>query len=399
MPDPTLSPSSANDVAVPAASTTTEVTATVTTTTTQPVKESVTIGDDDVDYSKYSKGDIVNGITIHHILLQYRDAIVFTSPTERIYFWHRLGERGDEAVVEFYRLTSKCTARLKEAYRRQVNNLLGAALAEALSMPAGADLKKAFVAVDAFIDAHGPIEDVFGHTEEWVVYLDPDGDLICDYPAVSEEAAPLLTEFYRLQQLGNASLPADENRALNKILGTELSIALQRTPAPSVEDAFSASRDYIQLRNESRMRALYISASLVAAVVFGLACWAIIRDDLGLLLGCVGGIIGATISVLQRSATLEIRRFLPRAQVAIQGGVRITLGVLFGLLIVAASRSGIALSSFASSANSLFLAGVAAGFSERFIPDLLTKITSEGSSGNQAAATKAATSSAASGRA
>ncbi|HEX7829846.1 MAG TPA: hypothetical protein VF787_09320 [Thermoanaerobaculia bacterium] len=359
----------------------------------------MTIGDDDVDYSKYSKGDIVNGITIHHILLQYRDAIVFTSPTERIYFWHRLGERGDEAVVEFYRLTSKCTARLKEAYRRQVNNLLGAALAEALSMPAGADLKKAFVAVDAFIDAHGPIEDVFGHTEEWVVYLDPDGDLICDYPAVSEEAAPLLTEFYRLQQLGNASLPADENRALNKILGTELSIALQRTPAPSVEDAFSASRDYIQLRNESRMRALYISASLVAAVVFGLACWAIIRDDLGLLLGCVGGIIGATISVLQRSATLEIRRFLPRAQVAIQGGVRITLGVLFGLLIVAASRSGIALSSFASSANSLFLAGVAAGFSERFIPDLLTKITSEGSSGNQAAATKAATSSAASGRA
>jgi hypothetical protein len=389
MPDPTLSPSSANDVAVPAASTPTE------TATAQPA---VTTAEDDVDYSKYGKGDLVHGIQIHHILLQYRDAIVFTSPTSRIYFWHRLGPRGDRALVEFYRLTSKCTARLKEAYRRQVNNLLGAALAEALSMPETSDLKTAFVAVDGYIDGHGPIEDVFGHSEEWVVYLDPDGDLICDYPAVSEQSAPLLTEFYRLQQLGNASLPTDENHALNKILGTELSIALQRTPAPSVEDAFSASRDYIQLRNESRMRALYISASLTAAVVFGLACWALIRNDLGLLLGCVGGIIGATISVLQRSATLEIRRFLPRAQVAIQGGVRITLGVLFGLLIVAAARADVALGTFASSVNSLFLAGVAAGFSERFIPDLLTKITSEGS-GNQAAGAKSATTSAASGRA
>jgi hypothetical protein len=333
--------------------------------------------DDPTDYSTLNVGDKLDGIVIHFILLQYPEAIVFTSATGHIYFRHNLGARVDVALVEFYRLTSKSTARLKQAYARQVNGLLGAALAEALSLPDGADLRPPFKAVDDFIDSNGPIKTVFGATDSWVVFIDTDGEIVCDYPTVTDQTAPLLTEFYRLRQLGMASLREHEIDALRHILGTELSIALQRSAAIEPADALLASRDYIQLRNESRMRVRYISASLGAAALFGFIAWLLVRSDLGLLLGCAGGIVGSAISVLQRSADLEIRRFMPPAQVILQGTVRITLGILFGMIVVAAVRAGLVLGEFGKSENTLFIAGVVAGFSERLVPDLLTKIASD----------------------
>lgn len=344
--------------------------------TTQPDAEQVE------NYSNYKVGDLLDGIKIHHILLQYADAIVFTTSKGSIHFRQNIGPRADAVLVEFYRLTARSTARLKQAYARQINSLLGAALAEALSLPEAADLRSPFKAIDEFIDEVGPIRHVFGANDAWVVFIDKDGELVCEYPEVTDQSAPLLTEFYRLRQLGQSSLLPSETKALCHILGTELSIALQRTSAIEPADAFSASRDYIQLRNESRMRARYVSASVGAAVAAGVAAWLLVRSDLGLLLGCAGGIIGAAISVLQRSADLEIRRFLPAGQVVLQGTVRVTLGILFALLIVAAARANLALGSFAATENALFIAGAIAGFSERFVPDLLTKMAS---ADNQAA--------------
>ncbi len=362
-----LHPTAGQDTVVPATTDTTTPAAVTTTTTGE-------------DYSVYNVGDEFKGVKIARIVLQYSDAIVFTTATGGIYFYHQCGARGDAALTEFYRCSTKSAGKLKQAYGRQVNNLLGSAIAEALSVPDENDVKPAFNGVDQFIDQHGPIVHIFGYGDGWVVFFDPAGELVCEYATVTESTAPLLSEFYRLQQEAKSSLLPEENAALSKILGTELSIALQQVPAPAIDTAFSASRDFIKLRNESRMRAWYIGSSLSVALIFGLIAWIAIRNDQGLLLGTIGGIIGATISVLQRSATLEIKRFLPTSQVVLQGTVRVTLGLLFGLLIVAASRTNVALGTFAASANSLFLAGVAAGFSERFVPDLLTKITTDGNS-------------------
>src|SRR5262249_15258706 len=183
--------------------------------------------------------------------LQYKQAIVFTDKKGGIYFHEDLDGGADTALAEFYRLTSKSTAQLGKAFGRQVNSLLGAALSEALNLPETADLKAPFKAVDDFIDSHGPIMATFGATESWLVFLDNTGEAVCDYPAIDDAAAPLLTEFYRLRQLAKSSLRRYELGALAHILGTELSIALQRTTQISVADAFTASVDYIQLRNES----------------------------------------------------------------------------------------------------------------------------------------------------
>jgi hypothetical protein len=92
------------------------------------------------DYSHYKRGDEIDGLTIHHILLQYSAAIVFTTHEGGIYFRGHVGARGDKALVEFYRLYSKSTARLKKAYAREINSLLGSALAESLNMDEAADI-------------------------------------------------------------------------------------------------------------------------------------------------------------------------------------------------------------------------------------------------------------------
>ena len=330
-----------------------------------------------VDYGRYKIGGKLDGVIIHHIFLQYFDAIVFTSKDGSIYFRVNTAANADAALKEFYRLDSKSRARLKRAYTREVNALLGAALAEALSGPPE-EMRRPFEGVDQFIDEQGPITVVFGATPQWVIFIDKSGELVCDYRELPDSHALLMTEFHRLRQLAWSSLPPEEVTPLLHILGTELMIALQRTTTPDAADAFSASRDYIQLRNELSMTVTYLLSSIGAAIAGCLLAWQNIDPtDKGLLLGCIGGIMGATISVLQRSANLEIRRFLPVQQVAVQGVVRMMLGFLFGILIVAAVRVGVALEALASSANGLFLAGVVAGFSERFVPDLLEKVASD----------------------
>lgn len=332
------------------------------------------------DYSTINIGDVIGGLVVADILLQYEKAIVFTTPKGGIYFWENLDGAANTALAEFYRVTSRSTAQLNAAYRHEINGLIGAALAEALNLSEGADLKKPFKAVDDFIDSKGPIDTVFGSSNDWVVFIDKNGRLLCDYPSPPDSTAPLLTEFHRLQQLAVASLRKLDVTALAPILGTELTLGLQRTTPVQPSEAFVASKDFIELKHAARMRGRYLSASLIAAVLAGVAAsFLLVRvvQDTDLLLGCIGGIIGATISVLQRSADMEIRRFLPTGQVIMQGSIRIVLGVLFGVIIVAAARSDFALGAFVGNGNALFIVGVAAGFSERLVPDLLTKIAAD----------------------
>jgi hypothetical protein len=86
------------------------------------------------------------------------------------------------------------------------------------------------------------------------------------------------------------------------------------------------------------------------------------------------GTVGAMISVLLRSRQIEVDPYASLAYTALQAIARVLLGFIFGAVAVIAVKAN-AILGFAESNTYLLLAfSLAAGFSERLIPEILTSL-------------------------
>ena len=96
-----------------------------------------------------------------------------------------------------------------------------------------------------------------------------------------------------------------------------------------------------------------------------------------IFLGCAAGTIGSLVSTLQRVQSLEYRRFMSWFHIAWQGFTRVVLGMTFGGIAVVAMQADLLLGAFKQDMFAIFVAAMAAGFSERLIPDLLTRVSQD----------------------
>jgi hypothetical protein len=169
--------------------------------------------------------------------------------------------------------------------------------------------------------------------------------------------------------------------AAQKMLGYELASALRASTPPAPTEVFSASRAFIGEKVGAAISNRYVMTTLLAALLLGLGLigsvvfplkW-LVSDARMLSLGALAGMVGVCISLLQRSESLVATQFPTRLQITVQALVRITLGIVFGLLVVIAAKGNVAFGNFKDT-RALFVVAVAAGFSERLIPDLLSKL-------------------------
>jgi hypothetical protein len=98
--------------------------------------------------------------------------------------------------------------------------------------------------------------------------------------------------------------------------------------------------------------------------------------DLLAISGGAGG-VGAWASILQRASRLELGPLETPAHLQFQGVTRILIGTTFGIVAVAAMNAGLLLSSATQSLWTTGIATFVAGFSERLIPELITRIESQ----------------------
>ncbi|MEP6743260.1 MAG: hypothetical protein ABJB61_12230, partial [bacterium] len=97
-------------------------------------------------------------------------------------------------------------------------------------------------------------------------------------------------------------------------------------------------------------------------------------------LGGFFGSVGACISVLQRNPSLDVDPWMSNGYLRLQGITRIVLGFIFGCIFVLASKANFVLGVVRNNPYSLLVLCIVAGFSERLIPELLSKFESSQSS-------------------
>lgn len=327
-------------------------------------------------------GGTFDGLTIDYLYGADKGYIVFES--KGVLHFHTDDSLSflREASDMLYTLSARVESDLGGAYWSTTRSLLGNALVQAFDATSAGGVAAAFKTVEDFITEHLPVQ-VFGRGTDYAVFMDKNGVVRWDYPAYPAALLPAITEFEKSMVVATTVMQDVHQKMAKQILGNELTVAFRSgANMPPLSEVFAASRDFIYKRVQATATNSYVAASLVAALGFGavlLACivWSptrIVHQAHLLAVGALAGMIGASISVLQRSATLEITPFALKSQLGVQAVVRMTLGIIFGALTVIAVKGKVAFGAFDWNNDMLFIFAVAAGFSERLVPDLLTNL-------------------------
>jgi len=302
-----------------------------------------------------SIGDRFGGVIVDFIHGAEDSYIVYESRGRLLYQTTNNVPCLREAIDLFHEYMALAEFRLEGAYPAQSRNLIASALVRAFEAKSSDTVREAFRIVEEFIKANTPVQRVFGRASDFVVFMNGAGDIIWDYPHAPVELLPIIAEFEKSIRVAETVLRDDEQLAVKQILGNELTVAFRSAPSVAAPgDVFSASHDFIAKRIEAAVTSRYVIASLSAALVLGLLLtmaiafpltW-IVADARVLAIGAMAGMIGACISVLQRSSSLTVTQFAPRSQVIFQAIVRMALGIVFGTLVVVAARGNIAFGAF-----------------------------------------------------
>ena len=348
---------------------------------------------DEKPFQNYARGDkLPDGAKITDIFAATATYLILRTDDGRILFKTKDGVPSEmrDAEGKFLELLSEGRQTLQGAYEWQYMRILGHCLA--IAMQGSAEkIDSAFKQARDFLEKRGPIKQVFGSGPGFLVFLSNEGKIEWQ-GNVNDRIAALSSEVSSLYQIGRVRLCKEDQSALVQLLGSEL-VAGFRAQQSTADAAsfFRASRDFVERCVEAIFRSRYIMASIEAFLL--LSAFIIIYlivyggsldsssglDPSRLLGGGFAGMVGALVSVIQRGNSLTLSPFYSVPHVVFQGILRMFLGLLFGALAVIAVDAQILLGLLKGNISSLALLCVAAGFSERLIPDLLEQISEQSS--------------------
>ena len=198
-----------------------------------------------------------------------------------------------------------------------------------------------------------------------------------------------VSEFDSIMTAIAVSVPKAHRKETYHQLGKALFAAFHTPQGTRPGREFRKVRLFVRKKAKERARLSYVLASLATTMVLALVVvtiyfyFRIPASNLRLVIlgGCFGA-VGATISVLQRSPSLELDPWMSRRYHALQGVTRIVLGFIFGGIFVIASKANFVLGVIRNNPYPLLILCIVAGFSERLIPELLSKFESTQSTSN-----------------
>ena len=216
-----------------------------------------------------------------------------------------------------------------------------------------------------------------------IVYITDDPSVGWNYDHMPDRLRPGVAEFQALTALARFCLNKRLQAAAVEFLAPALYAALLTPEPEDPRAAFKDARSYIERKTTERARIHYVmfgglfAALFLTLAYYGQLWWG--SDIRGAVaIGMGAGAVGATISVIQRVWRLRIDPLESTFYVAAQGLVRIVLGAIFGAVLIILSKGNVAFGTLSDNMLALCALAVAAGLSERIVPDLLERSATSG---------------------
>lgn len=227
------------------------------------------------------------------------------------------------------------------------------------------------------------IKTILGQSQNVAVFTTTDNQLRYEeYRPDNEHLEERQTAITRFDQImadiSTFVAKKSKKRAYHQ-LGKALYSALDCVQPDMYDSFFKPLEEFIKGQALFSARFAYIITSFATTCIFGIILWIIpfVSNNATVkqyLFGGICGLIGALVSVLQRSSNLELDYTQPQHHVILQGVSRSILGLIFGSFIVLASQGNLLLGMISDNVFSLYTFCFVAGVSERFVPEIIEKM-------------------------
>ncbi|MFK3738312.1 hypothetical protein [Massilia sp. TN1-12] len=230
------------------------------------------------------------------------------------------------------------------------------------------------------IDAHPGVKAIVGRGQGYCVWQNENGGIGYRISAKSEKIDFAIAEYTRIRSMAEALLSEKDRLKFNRRLAAALHGSFK---LPSAANGLFLTLEKIVLgaiQNEVKLKLLVVTVgvaiTLMLVAVFGYYKFEFPKFIHLSLISATGGVAGALISFLERSKTTVVNEGDHAVLIILSNVCRVLIGGLFGSIACAAANADLAFSLFKESKSALLILGVAAGFSERLIPDVLGSIVS-----------------------
>lgn len=334
-------------------------------------------------YAHYVEGtELGGGKVIEHVYARARSYVIYQLKGSRCinYSWNQISPEQHALMQRLEMLGAKAQKKFKGVRFGDTNHFMVAALQAIFREDCSDSAQRTLKEFETYIAETAEVKSVIARTPDFIVWINSEARVDYyyrkDLPGVEDSVA----EFTRLRALGTSVLPASTHGAFHHRLGAALATSLRLQPGSDTGRIFEPIEGLIQSILENDLRIKYLLATTAGACILVSLTYIIYRmADLPIMLhdslvAVSGGFIGALISVLERSKTLRGTISESSSLITFQGVLRILLGGTFGFIAFAAAKAGLAFSILNTTTASMIVLGVAAGFSERLIPELIESI-------------------------
>lgn len=308
-----------------------------------------------------------------------KDDIVFYDENSSLkYLSARKDKVYAKAVEIANKLSSKAIKKLNVVRYGEVNDHIASCVAQAFKPGVKQNqVKKLFKPASDFINSIKKIKNVIarGPNPQHIVFIDKDNQVGSEVLNPPDHISEAMSQLTRISQLNFSLLPKYLRLGVATSIGSSYAAVIRSSSSDNLNSYIVEAENHLNQAVKDWHYSLYTFSSFAIFSLFSIAMYLSISPLPQIVIGILGGSLGATFSSLQRTSSSNFTLYETGLSIVMQSISRIFFGMVAGVVVVMLKESNIALGIIGDNAYSTFLFGVAFGFSERVVPDTLSSLS------------------------